>query len=319
MSVDVEDYFHVSALAAVAPRSRWDDFESRVVTNTGRLLDLFDEFRVRATFFVLGWVADRHPHLVRRIADAGHELASHGYGHELVYDLSRDRFRDDVRRARRAIENAAGCAISGYRAPSYSITERSLWALDVLVEEGYRYDASIFPVHHDRYGVPDAPRHLHCLKREPGTLIEVPPSTVRLYGVNLPVSGGGYFRLLPYAWTRWGIARVNTAERQPAVFYLHPWELDPAQPRLRPSLTNRIRHYRNLHKTEPRLRALCRDFRFSAIADVIRACGFGSIADAGSTRPPHGRHGQSTDTMSTDVATSGGPQISTKLESGCAS
>jgi polysaccharide deacetylase family protein (PEP-CTERM system associated) len=273
MSVDVEDYFQVSALADVAPRDSWDTFESRVAANTDRLLDLFAEAGVRATFFVLGWVADRHRALVRRIASAGHEIGSHGFDHRLVYDLGHEAFRDDVGRTRRLLEDVTGHAVAGYRAPSYSITRQSLWALDVLLEEGHRYDASIFPVHHDRYGIPDAPRHPHELERSGGRLVEVPPSTVRLLGVNLPVAGGGYFRLLPYAWTRWGIARLNDIERKPAVFYLHPWEIDPEQPRLKASWPSRVRHYRNLHKTRGRLSALCGEFRFAAIEDVLRASG----------------------------------------------
>ncbi|MFN8060109.1 MAG: XrtA system polysaccharide deacetylase [Vicinamibacterales bacterium] len=269
MSVDVEDYFHVSALADVAPRDRWDGFECRVEANTDRLLRIFADAHVRATFFTLGWVTSRYPELVRRIADAGHELASHGNGHQLVYDLTPAAFREDVRVAKHLIEDAAGVPVRGYRAPSYSITTRSLWALDVLLEEGYAYDASIFPIHHDRYGIPGAPRHLHTLARAGGELVEVPPSTVRLGGTNLPIAGGGYFRLLPYAWTRWGIGRVNRLERRPAIFYLHPWEIDPAQPRLPASALSRFRHYRHLDKTEGRLVRLLRDFRFGRIADVL--------------------------------------------------
>jgi polysaccharide deacetylase family protein (PEP-CTERM system associated) len=285
MSVDVEDYFHVSALAEVAPPAIWDRFEPRVEANTDRLLDLFAAAGVRSTFFVLGWVAQRHPALVTRIAGAGHEIASHGYDHQLVYDLTPEAFRQDVSRSRRLLEDQTGGPVVGYRAPSYSITRRSLWALDVLLEEGYRYDASIFPVHHDRYGIPDAPRHHYAVERHAGRLLEVPPSTVRLASVNLPVAGGGYFRLLPYAWTRWGVTRLNHVERCPAVFYLHPWEIDPGQPRLRPtSILSRIRHYRNLHRTEPRLRRLLRDFRWAAVADVFPLAG-GDRGPAVHTRP----------------------------------
>jgi len=269
MSVDVEDYFQVSALAGAAPRDRWESFPRRVEANTDRLLALFDEHGVKATFFVLGWVAERHPGLVRRIVGSGHELASHGTWHQLVYDLSPDEFREDVRRARRGLEDTAGVRVQGYRAPSYSITKRSLWALDVLAEEGYTYDASIFPIHHDRYGIPDAPRHVYRHDRADGALAEVPPSTVRVLGQNLPIAGGGYFRLLPYWWTRWGIARVNAAEGRPVVFYLHPWEIDPGQPRLPASALSRFRHYRNLHRTESRLRTLCSQFRFAPVAELL--------------------------------------------------
>jgi polysaccharide deacetylase family protein (PEP-CTERM system associated) len=275
MSVDVEDYFQVSAFDAVVPRNAWERFESRVEANTDRLLRLFDECGVKATFFVLGWVADRHPALVSRIAAAGHEIASHGYGHRLIYEQSPDDFREDVRRAKAVLEDASGMKVLGYRAPSFSVTRRSLWALDVLLGEGYHYDASIFPVHHDRYGIPDAPREIHRIVRDGGALLEVPPSTVRLLGANLPVAGGGYFRLLPFWWTRWGIDRVNRVERRPVVFYLHPWEVDPDQPRLRASALSRFRHYRNLDETEPRLRALCRRFSFTTVAHVLESHGLG--------------------------------------------
>lgn len=268
MSVDVEDYFHVSALASVAPRERWAHFECRVEANTDRLLEIFERTGVTATFFVLGWVAERFPSLVGRIAAAGHEVASHGYWHQLVYELTPASFGEDVRRTKELLEDQCGAAVLGYRAPSYSITRQSLWALDVLLETGYRYDASIFPIHHDRYGIPDAPRHAHALTRPHGQLAEVPPATVRLGAFNLPMSGGGYFRLLPYAWTRWGIAHINAHERQPAVFYLHPWELDPSQPRLPVSGLSRLRHYRNLHLTGERLEQLLGEFAFGPLKDL---------------------------------------------------
>jgi polysaccharide deacetylase family protein (PEP-CTERM system associated) len=270
MSVDVEDYFQVSAFDAAVSRGSWDTRESRVCANTDRLLALFAEADVRATFFVLGWVADRFPDLIRRIADAGHELASHGYQHHLIYDLTPDEFRQDVRRAKHALEAVSGTPVQGYRAPSFSVTERSLWALDVLIEEGYRYDASIFPVHHDRYGIPGSPRHAHRLERSVGSIVEAPPSTVRLAGINLPIAGGGYFRLLPYMWTRWGIDRLNSVEQRPAIFYLHPWEIDPDQPRIAASALSRLRHYRNLDKTEERLRRLMRDFKFATLNEVLQ-------------------------------------------------
>jgi len=271
MTIDVEDYFQVSAFDEVVKREEWDARPSRVVSNTMRLLQLFDEYSVKSTFFVLGWVADRFPGLVRDIAAAGHELASHGYGHRIVYSQTPDEFREDVRRAKATIENVSGQVVRGYRAPSFSITKKSLWALDVLVEEGYRYDASIFPIRHDRYGIPDAPRHRHVLTRPAGTLTEAPGSTVRVLGSNLPVAGGGYFRILPYWWTKWGIARLNRTESQPAIFYLHPWEIDPGQPRLHAGRLSRFRHYRNLDKAEARLKRLLTDFRFGMLKDVI-AC-----------------------------------------------
>ena len=271
MSVDVEDYFHVSVFDGIVPRSQWAQMESRVCANTKRLLDLFDEFQVRSTFFVLGWVAERHPHLVKDIAARGHEVASHGYAHRLIYDQTPVTFRDDVRRAKGLLEDASGCRVSGYRAPSYSVTPRSLWALDILIEEGYGYDSSIFPIRHDRYGIPVSPREPFPIRRERGTLMEVPGSTVRVGPLNLPIAGGGYFRLLPYEWTRWGIARLNAREQQAAVFYIHPWEIDPEQPRLEAGLLGRFRHYRNLDKTEARVRALLTEFRCGTVASLLHS------------------------------------------------
>ena len=272
MTVDVEDYFHVSVFDRTVPRADWASMESRVVANTERVLDLFDEHGVRGTFFVLGWVAEHYPSVARSITGRGHELASHGYAHRLVYDQTPEGFRDDIRRSKALLEDQSGRQVHGYRAPSFSVTERSLWALDVLLEEGYRYDASIFPIRHDRYGIPDAPRWPHTMTRANGSLFEVPGSTVRIGGTNLPVAGGGYFRILPYAWTRWGIRRVNEVEGQPAVFYLHPWEIDPQQPRLAASLLGRFRHYRNLDLTERRLRSLMRDFSFGPLETVLAGC-----------------------------------------------
>lgn len=269
MSIDVEDYFHVSVFDGIVPRSAWAQMESRVVGNTTRLLDIFDEFATRSTFFVLGWVAERHPELVRAIASRGHEIASHGYAHRLVYDQTPSAFRADVRRAKRLLEDASGHRVLGYRAPSYSITPRSLWALDVLLEEGYEYDSSIFPIRHDRYGIPVSGRRPYAIERSAGTLIEVPGSTTRLGPLNLPVAGGGYFRILPYWWTRSGIERVNRLESRPVVFYLHPWEIDPDQPKLHAGSLGRFRHYRNLHQTESRLRQLLTDFRFDTVKAVV--------------------------------------------------
>ena len=230
MTIDVEDHFHASVFEDAVPRRRWDQLESRVCANADRLLSILDRANVRATFFVLGWVAERFPALIRRIASCGHEIASHGYAHKLIYEDTPDAFRADLRRAKRVIEAAAGTPVVGYRAPSYSVTARSLWALDILIEEGYEYDASIFPIHHDRYGIASSPRHAYRIWRRHGSLWEIPGSTIRLAGVNLPVAGGGYFRLLPYAWTKWGIDRVNRREGQPVMFYLHPWEIDQRQP-----------------------------------------------------------------------------------------
>jgi polysaccharide deacetylase family protein (PEP-CTERM system associated) len=269
MTVDVEDYFHVSAFDRVLPRSQWDSMASRVVCNTERLLQIFDDHGIRATFFVLGWVAERFPELVRRIAAGAHEIASHGHGHRLVYDLTPSLFREDIRRSKDVLESCTGVPVRGYRAPSYSVTSKSLWALDVLIEEGFQYDSSIFPIHHDRYGIPNSPRHPYAIRRAPGEIVELPGSTVRWATVNFPVAGGGYFRILPYAWTRWGIARINRTEQQAAIFYIHPWEIDPDQPRLGAGTLSRFRHYRNLDKTEPRLRRLLADFRFGPMATIL--------------------------------------------------
>ncbi len=267
MTIDVEDYFHVSVFDGVIRREDWPTQSSRVVENTTRLLDVLAQHGVLATCFILGWVAERHPSLVKAIAAAGHEVASHGYWHRLVYSQTPDEFREDLRRARQVIEDASGMKVRGYRAPSFSITDRSLWALDVLADEGYDYDASVFPIRHDRYGLPDAPRHMFRVGAE--GVIEAPGSAVRIGGTNLPVAGGGYFRLLPYAWTRWGISRLNRVDQLPAIFYLHPWEIDPKQPRLPASALGRFRHYRNLHLTESRLQSLLSDFRFARLADIL--------------------------------------------------
>jgi polysaccharide deacetylase family protein (PEP-CTERM system associated) len=256
-----------------------------VCANTERLLRIFDDANVSATFFVLGWVARRFPSLVSTIAAEGHEIASHGYAHRLVYDITPAAFREDLRRSRDVLEAATSAPVLGYRAPSYSVTPRSLWALDVLIEEGFRYDASIFPIHHDRYGIPVSPRHPYLLTRA-RVLVEAPASTVRWGPLNLPIGGGGYFRILPYAWTRWGIRRLNTLEQKPAIFYLHPWEIDPEQPRLRTSALGQFRHYFNLAKTEQRLRALLTDFRFSTMLDLLEAHALaGTRAESASPLP----------------------------------
>jgi len=278
MTIDVEDYFHVSVFDGLIPRSQWSSLESRVCANTERLLDIIGE--TKGTFFVLGWVAERFPALVRAIAAAGHEIASHGSEHRLVYDQTPSAFRDDVRRAKADLEAASGREVIGYRAPSYSVTPQSLWALDILIEEGYRYDASIFPIRHDRYGIPVSPRHPYTIHRPAGSLLEAPASTTIVGPLNLPIAGGGYFRILPYWWTRWGVNRVNSLERQPAIFYLHPWEIDPDQPRLKAGLLSRFRHYRNLHKTEERLRQLLADFQFAPMIQVLRNSWSGNAATA---------------------------------------
>ena len=269
MTIDVEEHFHVSVFDGLVSRDRWTSLESRVCANTTRLLDIFSDADVRATFFVLGCVAERYPQLVRDMAARGHDIASHGYAHRMIGDQTPDAFRDDVRRAKALLESITGRPIRGYRAPSYSVTPRTLWALDILADEGYAYDASIFPIRHDRYGIPLSPRHPYTVTRDGRAIVETPASTTAFGPMNLPIAGGGYFRLLPYAWTRWGISRVNRMEGRPVIFYLHPWEVDPEQPRLDAGLLSRFRHYRNLNQTECRLRRLLKEFRFGPMAVVL--------------------------------------------------
>jgi len=269
LTVDVEDYFQVSAFDNQLSRADWDSMPSRVVESTNRLLRLFDDRGARGTFFVLGWVAERYPHLVRAIQAAGHEIASHGYEHRLVYENGPAALREDLRRSRGVLESITGLRVRGYRAPSYSVTRQSLWALDILIEEGYEYDSSIYPIRHDRYGIPDWPRQIHEVRRPGGSIWELPGSTVQVLGTNLPIGGGGYFRLLPYMWTALGIARLNRKEGRPAIFYIHPWEVDPGQPRLPGSMLSRFRHYRNLDRTEGRLQTLLTDFEFGTVAEVL--------------------------------------------------
>ncbi len=269
MTIDVEDYFHVSAFEGVVRRDAWDSYERRVTANTRRLLEIFARAEVHATFFVLGWVAEREPALVRAIVAGGHELASHGFAHRLIYDQEPVAFRDDVRTAKALLEQIGGVRVRGYRAPSFSVTPRSRWALDVLVEEGYTYDASIFPIRHDRYGMPGAPRHPYAERAGTGSIAEAPATTVTLGPMTMPAAGGGYFRIFPYAFTRWAIRRVNGQERMPAIVYLHPWEVDPAQPRIHAGRLSLFRHYTNLHRTERRLEQLLRDFRFAPLGHIL--------------------------------------------------
>jgi len=274
MSVDVEDYFHVAALSEAISRDDWDSMNARVDANTRRLLDLFDRSQTSATFFVLGWVAERHPALVREIRDRGHEVACHGFSHKLVYQQTPAEFREETRKSRSILEDLTGQSVEGYRAASYSITPQSLWALDILCEEGFVYDSSIFPVRHDLYGMPGAERFPHMLRAPGGAEIaEFPPSTARLFGQNLPAAGGGYFRLYPYPLSRWLIRRVNETEKQPTVFYLHPWEVDPDQPQVDVGWRSKFRHYNNLGKCEARLGRLLEDFRFGTLKSVLESKG----------------------------------------------
>jgi polysaccharide deacetylase family protein (PEP-CTERM system associated) len=257
-SVDVEDYFHVEAFTGVIARRDWDGYACRVEANTTRLLDLLDEAGITATFFILGWVAERYPRLVREIVARGHEPACHSYWHRLIHTMDAAAFREDTLRAKTVIEQAAGARVDGYRAPSFSITRRTPWALEVLADAGFAYDSSIFPIRHDVYGIPDAPRRPFRVATPSGPLIEYPMTTFRLVGrTNLPVGGGGYLRILPFWYTRLGLARLRR-ERVPLVTYVHPWEIDAEQPRVAAPLKARLRHYTNLPKMATRLRALSR-------------------------------------------------------------
>ena len=266
LSVDVEDYFQVSALAPHIDRASWDSRPCRVERNVQRLLELFEKRGAQATFFTLGWVAERYPQLVRDIVAGGHELASHGYGHLRASDQTPEEFRQDLLRAKGMLEDIAGRPVIGYRAPSFSIGYSNPWAFDVLVETGHLYSSSVYPVKHDHYGMPDAPRFPYAAR--PG-FTEIPVTTTRLFGRNLPGGGGGYFRLAPYALSRWALRRVNRLDQRPAIFYFHPWEIDPDQPRVPgTSLKTRFRHYVNLDKTEARLDRLLGDFRWGRVDEV---------------------------------------------------
>lgn len=268
LTIDVEDYFQVEAFASVVDRSAWDGFASRVEPSTGRILDLLDRAGVKATFFTLGWVADRHPTVVRRIVAAGHELASHGYWHRRVSTQSAAEFAEDIRHAKQVLEDVGGQPIRGYRAPTFSITRATPWAFEILEAEGHRYSSSLFPVRHDLYGDPDAPRD--AFRPGKGALWEIPMTTVRLFGRNFPCAGGGYFRLMPYGAFRALLRRFHAAEERPGMFYLHPWEVDPGQPRLAGlKARTRFRHYLNLDRTAARLERLLGDFAWGRVDHVF--------------------------------------------------
>ena len=283
LTIDVEDYFHVSAFEKISPPATWAGRESRVGRNTDRVLALLDASSVKATFFVLGWVAEKFPQITKKIAAQGHEIASHGYLHQRVALQDRQTYRQDIRRSKSLLEDQTGEQVLGYRAPSYSITRQTDWAFDELLEAGFQYDSSIFPMQHDFYGIPDWPRFSgyavkegnHWIARteptaEKASIHEVPITTLRLRGRNFPIAGGGYFRLFPYAVTRWGLQQINQKEQQPFVFYLHPWEFDPDQPRMIGcSAKSRFRHYLNLGRTEARFKRLLQDFKFGRIRDSL--------------------------------------------------
>lgn len=267
LTVDVEDYYQVSAFAPYISRGEWDHMPSRVERNVERLLDMFDEFGVKATFFTLGCVAERHPAMVRRMVERGHELASHGYWHERASAQSPEQFREDIGHARKLLEDMSGVQVRGYRAPSFSIGPGNLWAFDIIREQGYTYSSSVYPIRHDHYGMPDAPRFAY---QPIPRLTEIPISTVRVSGRNLPAGGGGYFRLLPYAVTRRAIRHIHRHDARPSLFYMHPWEIDPGQPRISAAgAKSRFRHYVNLGRTEARLRRLLAEFRWGRMDHVM--------------------------------------------------
>jgi len=269
MTIDVEDYFQVSAFAPHIDRSSWDSRECRVERNVGRILEMLAAQESKATFFTLGWIAQRYPAVVRAIVDAGHELASHGFGHERASDLSEQDFLNDIQSAKKLLEDISGVEVQGYRAPSFSIGTGNLWAFDCLLRAGYRYSSSVYPIRHDHYGMPDSPRYAYQVR--PG-LLEVPITTLRMLNRNFPSSGGGYFRLLPYQLSRWMLSRVNTHEGRSSVFYFHPWEIDTAQPRIAGiNQKTRFRHYVNIHRMEQRLQQLLKDFRWGRMDQIFLA------------------------------------------------
>jgi len=284
-SVDVEDYFHAESFSDIVPRAQWDSYESRVENNTRRLLDLCSEARTEATFFVLGWVAERFPALVREIAARGHEIACHSYWHRLIYKLDRNEFREDTHRAKQAIEQAAGVEVCGYRAPTYSIVISSLWATEILAELGFTYDSSIFPIHHDNYGIPAAPRFPFPIRTASGCLLEYPIATFLIGSRAFPFGGGGYLRLLPRWYNQFGLRQAQ-AEGLPVISYTHPWEIDPGQPRLHGRLKSRLRHYTNLDKTYCRLQELLSRGGFTSFRNS------GLAASAKNQQEPNwGNHG----------------------------
>ncbi len=272
LTIDVEDYFQVTGFERQISRDDWDHYPSRVVPNTVRLLEILDAQRVHATFYIMGWIADRFPQLVRDIHRAGHEIGSHSYWHRLIYHLSPDEFRRDLRDSRDRLSDLTGEPVTAYRAPSFSVTRDSTWALEILAEEGFESDSSVVPARHDRYGIPGSPRQIYRIETPAGALWEFPPSVVGVAGVRLPVSGGGYFRLYPLSWTLHWLRQIEASGR-PFLIYLHPWEIDPDQPRLRAgSCVARFRHRVNLHQTETKLTSLLTTFRFGRVCDVLNIC-----------------------------------------------
>lgn len=271
LTIDVEDYYHVAAFDGVIKPDHWPQMESRFVRNTHALLDLFEQYHVKATFFVLGWCAEREPGLVMEIAKRGHEVASHGYSHKLIYTQHPDDFKYETQKSKDLLESIINRPIKGYRAASYSITRKSLWALDILGEAGFEYDSSIFPIFHDRYGIPDSPEGIYGITTAQGhRLTEFPMSVASLGRLKMPVSGGGYFRLFPYMLTKWGLNSIHQRSVRPFVFYLHPWEVDPDQPRIRAAWFSQFRHYNNLDACKTRLVRLLQDFEFTTMENVLK-------------------------------------------------
>lgn len=267
LTIDVEDYFQVSAFAPYIKRSEWNARECRIERNVGRILDNLLKRDVKATFFTLGWIAERYPALIRRIVAEGHELASHGYGHERASDLTEVAFYEDIRVAKQILEDMCGVAVKGYRAPSFSIGQGNLWAFDSLVRAGYQYSSSVYPIQHDHYGMPNSPRFAYRVRPE---LLEIPVTTLRIFNKNLPSSGGGYFRLLPYFISKWMLNRVNSDDRQPGIFYFHPWEIDTDQPRvLGVDRKTRFRHYVNISRMEGKINQLLGDFKWGRMDEIF--------------------------------------------------
>ncbi len=270
MSVDVEDYYHVSNFSSTIDKDKWDQYESRVENNTNKILQLFSDHNLTATFFVLGWVAERHPRLIRRIGEEGHEIACHGYSHDLIYNQTPETFRQETQRSKAILEDIVQIPVVGYRAASYSITAKSLWAIDILSELGFSYDSSIFPIRHDRYGIPDAHTSPYIVNTESGnSIIEFPLSTIELLKARIPISGGGYFRIFPYSFTKYALSKINS-KGKPFIFYLHPWEIDPGQPRIKTKLLGRFRHYYNIANCESRLSDLISRYKFSRIDEILQ-------------------------------------------------
>jgi polysaccharide deacetylase family protein (PEP-CTERM system associated) len=272
MSIDVEDYYQVENFKDVIKKNFWGKFESRVEKNTYKIIETLDIFQLKATFFILGWIAEREKNLIKTIHESNHEVASHGYSHDLIYCQTHKHFREDIRKSKRILEDIIGEEVIGYRAPSYSITKKSLWSIDILIEEGFKYDSSIFPTIHDRYGIADAKRFPYKLQNtNENFLDEFPPSTFRFLGKNIPISGGGYFRFFPYRFTKWAFTQINKRENKPFIFYIHPWEFDQNQPKIKANKLLMLRHYYGIDKTEKRFMRLLNDFKFDTIRNVLKS------------------------------------------------